>query len=42
MKLNEVRRLEIPSSMGYGENGFPPAIPAKAGLIFEITLVEFK
>lgn len=41
MKLNEVRRLEIPSSEGYGPGGFPAwKIPPNATLIFEIEVLS--
>lgn len=41
MKIDEVRRLYIPSELGYGEAGAGNgAIPANANLIFEIQLLE--
>eukprot|EP01094_Clydonella_sp_ATCC50884_P009000 TRINITY_DN18538_c0_g1_i1.p2 TRINITY_DN18538_c0_g1~~TRINITY_DN18538_c0_g1_i1.p2 ORF type:complete len:134 (+),score=45.85 TRINITY_DN18538_c0_g1_i1:213-614(+) len=42
MCVGEKRRLKIPSSLGYGANGMPPTIPASAGLVFEVELLEIK
>jgi FKBP-type peptidyl-prolyl cis-trans isomerase FkpA len=40
MKVGGRRRLVIPQDLGYGETGSPPNIPEKAGLKFEIELLE--
>ena len=42
MKMGGKRQLSIPSALGYGESGSPPSIPPKAGLIFEIELLEIE
>lgn len=41
MQLGEIRRLKIPSELGYGESG-QGTIPANADLIFDVELLEFK
>jgi len=42
MKKGEIRRLFIPSELGYGERGAGQMIPANANLIFEIQLLEIE
>ncbi len=39
MKVGGVRQLTVPSTMAYGERGFPPVIPANAALKFDIELL---
>ncbi len=40
MKVGGLRRLTIPYTLAYGEQGRPPQIPAKADLVFVIELVD--
>jgi len=41
MKKGGIRRLYVPSALGYGAQGRPPLIPGNADLIFEIELLDF-
>lgn len=40
MKVGGKRKLTIPSDLGYGDNGSGDKIPPKAGLKFDVELVE--
>jgi FKBP-type peptidyl-prolyl cis-trans isomerase FkpA len=42
MKVGGTRTVEIPSKLGYGAAGSPPAIPGNADLVFQITLTAVK
>jgi FKBP-type peptidyl-prolyl cis-trans isomerase len=39
MKPGSVWRLKIPAELGYGQEGFPPTIPAGATLIFYVQMI---
>lgn len=40
LSTGEKARIIIPYQLAYGENGRPPAIPAKANLIFDVELIS--
>ena len=42
VKAGGTRRIIIPADLGYGAQGSPPRIPAKATLIFDITVISIK
>lgn len=41
LSRGEKAKIVIPPEYGYGDKGYPPLIPPKATLLYEIELVTF-
>ena len=41
MSVNEVVEVKVPPSFAYGDHGFPPIIPARATLSYNVELMAF-
>jgi len=42
MRIGGLRKLTIPSRLGYGAAGYPGLIPANATLVFEVELLSLR
>jgi len=40
LNVGSKARLIIPSDLGYGDRGYPPVIPPKSELIFDVEVVN--
>jgi len=41
LSVGERAKLQIPSSLAYGERGFPGLVPGNSALIFDVELLTF-
>lgn len=40
MKVGGERKITVPHTQGYGDEGVPPVIPPRADLVFEVELLD--